>query len=215
MTYTLRVTNIGTIDLHATITDTLPTHVTAGRTSGGTALLPGQPFTWTALVSAGDVWTETVAVTVEMGYAGSLTNVVEVTTAEGATGIYTATPQAQVTPMLEVTKQANSNPVQAGQPLTYALHVTNTGNVDLHATITDTLPAHIASTGLLTWTPTIPAPSGVWSQTIVVTVEKGYSGTLTNLVQVTTVEGAAGVASAMVNAVSYKIYLPLVLKGQS
>jgi uncharacterized repeat protein (TIGR01451 family) len=86
VTYTLDVTNTGDIDLHAVITDTLPTHVTSGKTSGGTTLLPGQPFTWTAFIPTSSIWTETVIVTVETGYSGSLTNVVEVTTAEGATG---------------------------------------------------------------------------------------------------------------------------------
>ena len=33
-----------------------------------------------------------------MGYVGTLTNVVEVTTDEGATGVYTKTSEAQVTP---------------------------------------------------------------------------------------------------------------------
>jgi hypothetical protein len=45
-------------------------------------------------------------------------------------------------------------------------------------------------------------------ETVVVTVENGYAGPLTNLVEVTTEEGATGRAIAIVNA--NKIYLPLV-----
>ena len=94
LTYTLRVTNTGDVNLHAIITDTLPVHVTSGRTSGGTVLLPGQPFTWTALIPTSGIWSETVVVTVEMGYAGPLTNTVEITTREGATGMDSITVNA-------------------------------------------------------------------------------------------------------------------------
>lgn len=99
LTYTIRVTNTASLDLHATITDTLPFSVTLGGTLSGTALLPGRTvvlpdgmvgITWTAFITApGGVWTGTVVVTVEMDYVGPLTNVVKVTTEEGATGIYT------------------------------------------------------------------------------------------------------------------------------
>lgn len=101
LTYTIRVTNTGSADLHAVITDTLPLSVTLGGMLSGTVLLPGRTvvlpdgmvgITWTASITApGSVWMETVVVTVEMGYSGLLTNVVEVTTEESATGIYTET----------------------------------------------------------------------------------------------------------------------------
>jgi uncharacterized repeat protein (TIGR01451 family) len=105
---------------------------------------------------------------------------------------------------LVVTKYASPDPVQSGEQLTYAIHVTNTSNVDLHATITDTLPPHITQGktsggtlifpgGVLTWTKTITAPGGVWEESVVITVETGYAGPLTNVVQVTTEEGATGV----------------------
>jgi len=90
LTYTLWVTNDGTLDLHATVTDTLPTRITDGATPGGTPISPGGTLTWTPTVArGGGVWTTTVAVTVEAGYTGLLTNTVEATTLEGATGIYT------------------------------------------------------------------------------------------------------------------------------
>jgi len=93
---------------------------------------------------------------------------------------------------LSVIKHAEPDPVEAGAPLTYTLCVTNTGNVDLHTTVTDILPAHVTPTGTLTWTPTITAPGGIWAQTVVVTAEMGYTGPLTNVVQITTEEGATG-----------------------
>ena len=198
LTYTIRVTNTGNVDLHATITDTLPAQVT-----------PTGTLTWTPdAIAPGGVWTEQFSVTVEMGYARPLTNVVEVTTEEGAAGVYTETSQAQVTPALSVTKRANPDPVQAGAQLTYTIRVTNTGNVDLHATVTDTLPAQVTPTGMLTWTPGTIAPGGVWTEQVVVTVAMGYVGPLTNVVQVMTEEGATGVYTEVSTVPNQSPYTP-------
>ena len=94
---------------------------------------------------------------------------------------------------LTVIKQANPDPVQAGEQLTYTIYVTNTGELGLHATITDVLPAHSMPTGVLTWTPTITAPGGVWTQPVVVSAETNYEGPLINVLWVTTEEGATGI----------------------
>ncbi len=203
LNYTICITNTGNVDLHAVITDVLPAHVT-----------PAGVLTWVATIPAPKgVWVQMIPVTVEMGYAGSLTNVVQVTTQEGATGIYTVTSIAQVTPSLGVSKSAEPDSVQVGARLTYTIHVTNTGNVDLHAIITDTLPEHVMPGGILTWTPSVTAPGGVWVQTIVITVETGYVGPLTNTVRVSTLEGAAGETIVVVNSVPRRIFLPLVLRN--
>jgi uncharacterized repeat protein (TIGR01451 family) len=127
-------------------------------------------------------------------------------------------------PSLAITKDAYPDPVQAGSQLTYTLRVTNTGSADLHAAITDTLPSHITSGrtsggtlilpgGIITWTSVITGPGGIWVETMVVTVTRGYSGTLTNRVQVATQEGATGEAEVITNAFGYQIYLPLVMKS--
>jgi len=119
----------------------------------------------------------------------------------------------ELVPHLEVTKQADPDPVQAGEQLTYTLRVTNTGNVDLHATITDTLPAQVTPAGTRTWTGVTITPNDVWTQQVIVTVETGYSGILTNVVQVATDEGATGVyTETSTSAGDYYIYLPLVLR---
>jgi len=94
---------------------------------------------------------------------------------------------------LAVTKQSDLNPVLVGAQLTYTIRVTNTGNVTLTATITDLLPNHVTPTGFITWTPTITSPGGVWTGEVVVTVEMSHKGPLTNVVRVTTEEGATGV----------------------
>ena len=92
----LVVTNTKDMALHATITDTLPLSVTLNETSGGTLAIPGQTavlpdgavaVTWTAVITApGGTWTGMVLVTVDEDYVGPLTNLVEVTTDEGAIG---------------------------------------------------------------------------------------------------------------------------------
>jgi hypothetical protein len=51
----------------------------------------------------------------------------------------------------------------------------------------------------------------VWTGMIRATVDKGYAGPLTNLVEVTTEQGLAGKATAIANA--YKVYLPVVMRN--
>ncbi|HET90862.1 MAG TPA: DUF11 domain-containing protein, partial [Chloroflexi bacterium] len=92
---------------------------------------------------------------------------------------------------VSVTKDASPQLVQPGAPLTYTIHVVNSGLVSLTATITDLLPTHVSPTGARVWTATLPAPDGVWTETVVVTVAEGYIGPLVNVVHVATAEGAA------------------------
>jgi uncharacterized repeat protein (TIGR01451 family) len=118
-------------------------------------------------------------------------------------------------PGLTVTKQADPELVQAGEPLTYTLHVTNTGNVTLTATITDFLPQHVTPSGLQTWSPVTLAPDAVWTKTVVVTAEKSYCKPLINIVTVTTAEGASGVYTDTSAVIEHCIYLPVILKTPS
>jgi uncharacterized repeat protein (TIGR01451 family) len=93
LTYTICVTNTGTVALHATITDTLPAQILGGTASGGTTLLfPGETITWTGVtIPISGVWTYSFAVTVATSHVGPLVNLVQVSSEEGATGVYTQT----------------------------------------------------------------------------------------------------------------------------
>jgi uncharacterized repeat protein (TIGR01451 family) len=84
LTYTIRVANTAGVTLTATITDLLPTYA-----------IPTGVQTWTTVITApGGIWVQTVGVTVTPGYNGTLTNVVQIATEEGVTGVAIETSRA-------------------------------------------------------------------------------------------------------------------------
>lgn len=115
--------------------------------------------------------------------------------------------------LVSVVKQANPTLVRAGERLTYTIRVTNYSTETYTANITDTLPDHLTFTGIITsWTGQLiePGVEHTWVQSIVVTVETGYNGPLTNTVDVTTDEGEVGAAELVIGC--YAVYLPLLLR---
>jgi len=107
------------------------------------------------------------------------------------------------------TKTASSDSVRPGKKFEYALQLTNVGIVDLHTVVTDVLPLQVSPNDTLTWTPTITAPGGTWTEHLRVTPIKGYLGPLTNVLQVSSREGATANARNVVTA-EIKLCLPLV-----
>ncbi len=85
VTYTLRVTNTGNIDLHAAIRDVLPVEIETA-----------DPLTWTAEITKGGTWSAQVVGTVSPTATGAVANVVRVDTVEGASGIFTRTANSGV-----------------------------------------------------------------------------------------------------------------------
>jgi uncharacterized repeat protein (TIGR01451 family) len=112
---------------------------------------------------------------------------------------------------LTVDKQANPWLVSPGAELNYTIRVTNTSVVPLIATITDILPDHVTPGGSLTLGPVTIQPGAVHVETVRVTVDVGYTGGLTNVVQVTTDKGASG-ECVETSLAGYRIYMPLVLR---
>jgi uncharacterized repeat protein (TIGR01451 family) len=194
LTYTLAVTNAGNVLLHATIETALPEQVT-----------PTVPVAWAPLVlEPGDAWTEIVPVEVAPHYGGVLTNVLSVETVEKVSGAYTTT-VLSLAPAVTLTQwtESTSADALAGEPLTYTLQVINEGNVDLHAIILDLVPEHVTPTqGLLWWMTTITAPGGIWEGTAAFLIEPGYSGPLTNVLQVRTFEGISETITHTLGATS-------------
>lgn len=135
----------------------------------------------------------------------------------------------QGTGVLTVTQQAVPPLVAAGAPLTYTLTLVNEGPTDLHATVTDTLPAHVVpptdtttlSGNRLVWQAVITT-GGQWRRQVVVTVSRqmsgtvlvGYAGPLTNAVQVTTQEGptAAVTLTTWAALTVERVHLPLLIR---
>ena len=135
-------------------------------------------------------------------------------------------------PAMALTLHAAPTPVPQGRPFTYTLRITNTGGVDLHATVTDTLPAplftadHIAGTvrlpgGKLVWHPIIEANGGGWSQQITLTatcsppsstLQMSYLGPITNVVAATTLEGPSTLLTHTTHSV-VRNYLPLIMRN--
>ncbi|MBN1933548.1 MAG: DUF11 domain-containing protein [Anaerolineae bacterium] len=115
---------------------------------------------------------------------------------------------------LQLSKQASSKAIQAGDSFTYTIYMTNVTGLDLDTIVTDMLPSGIAPSGVLTWTPMIAAHSS-WTQAFIATVGEHYSGTLINIVQVATVSGATRVCTetSTIDQPWFHLYLPLLLRN--
>jgi uncharacterized repeat protein (TIGR01451 family) len=113
----------------------------------------------------------------------------------------------------DVAERASPSPVKDGALLTYTIRITNTSDVTLTFIVTDSLPSHVTPTGVLTWMPTITAPGGVWTEPVVVTVEAGFTGQLTNKVRVATESCDGGTASVTICANRCILHLPIILKN--
>src|SRR3989454_6351664 len=201
LTYTLMITNNGpSSSTGATVVDTLPLGVTfvsapgCTFTSPSTVTCPVGPLVLAASASF------TIVVTVNSGTTGTLTNSASVTGNEPdlAPGNNMATAMTMVLAQtdLAITKTDAPDPVVAGSPLTYTLMITNNGpSSSTGATVVDTLPlgvTFVSAPGCTFTSPsTVTCPVGPLalaasaSFTIVVTVNSGTTGTLTNSASVT------------------------------
>ncbi|MFC1975669.1 LamG-like jellyroll fold domain-containing protein [Chloroflexota bacterium] len=161
VTYSLVVTNAGSLAVNGgRLTDTFFGDLTniswscsgsagTGCTSNGTGNIAD-----VITVPVNGILTYTVVATVSSGATGSLVNVASVAIPPGyvdsvvsnnvATDTVTLTPQAD----LVINKSDYSDPVTAGQTLTYTVMVTNNGPSDAQGvSVNDTLPAGVSFNG--------------------------------------------------------------------
>ncbi|MBN2391366.1 MAG: PKD domain-containing protein [Anaerolineae bacterium] len=182
ITYTLAVTNTESFAVTATITDILPANVTLGGGGGtiilppGTIILPPGLIVWSPVtLDPGEVWMETFVVTVTAGYAGPLTNTLQVTTAEGPGGedMVVVTAEEAIAGLTS----GNDGPTHLGTPTTLTATVAagsdvvytwdfGDGDSGEGASVTHTYP-HI---GAYTATVTATNHVGAMSATSIVTI---------------------------------------------
>ena len=106
---------------------------------------------------------------------------------------------------LTVSKYAVPSSVEAGNPMTFTILVTNTASVvAIHANIFDMLPDHVTASGVQNFYPTIAA-GGTWRKDIIATADMDDMGIQTNTVLVTSDEGASGSAQAPVTIFMHPI----------
>jgi len=127
LTYTVRVANAGPDTAeNVVVTDTLPTGVTFGSTSGCTEDTSGVPTCSLGNIAAGDSAQYTVEVTVDAGTSGTITNRVSVTsdTTDPDTDNNATTEDTTVNPPqadqadLSISKVDDIDPILAGKQAT-------------------------------------------------------------------------------------------------
>lgn len=116
--------------------------------------------------------------------------------------------------LLSVMKQGSPDPARSGEQLVYTIRVTNYSTDTYTTAITDVLPSHVTFGEIITsWTGQgiDPGVENTWIETLVVTVEAGYNGFLTNTVIVTSDEGEQGGFSLVIGC--YAVYMPVIVRN--
>jgi uncharacterized repeat protein (TIGR01451 family) len=176
LTYTLTVSNAGPSHArNVVVTDTLP----AGVTPTGDVTCQWE------LIPSGESRTCEIVVTVDPGTLGTIRNTAIVTSdaddpAPDDNEVEIET-EIRVEADLSITKTGHPDPVVAGTQLTYTLTVSNAGPSHArNVIVTDTLPAGVTPTGDVTcqWD-LIPVDQSRTCE-IVVTVNPGTLGVITN-----------------------------------
>lgn len=109
---------------------------------------------------------------------------------------------------VQVHKEVAPNPVYAGDDLTYTVYVTNVGDIDVTAIITDPMPTGVLPTGELSATKDVLSPGIMWTQEFKVTAEQGFDGGIDNTAQILLSDGITSIYTE--TSVSSSIILPSV-----
>jgi uncharacterized repeat protein (TIGR01451 family) len=199
-TYSLTTTNNGPSNATGvTVTDTLPTGLHYVSSGGSGSVSPnGNTLTITlgALAAHASV-TTTITVSIDPDVTGNVVNAASVTGKEPDLDLSNnqSSVTTPITPEIDlaITKSADQTSVKQGANLTYTLTSKNNGPSDAtNVTVTDTLPAGVQyvsaggsgsvtnNNGVLTVTLGALAVGATDTTTIVVSVDKTTTGTLTN-----------------------------------
>ncbi|MDP9329030.1 MAG: DUF11 domain-containing protein [Actinomycetota bacterium] len=214
VTYTLGITNNGPSDAAGvSISDPIPAGTTFVSASGGGTLAAGT-VTWAiGALANGASTSRTLTVTVLSSRTTNLSNTatVSATTADPTPGNNAATEATTVNTSadLAITKSDSTDPVIAGNNLTYTLGITNNGPSDATGvSISDPIPAGTSfvsasgggtlSAGVVTWAIGALASGGSTSRTLTVTVNSSRTTNLSNtaIVSATTTDPTPGNNSA-------------------
>jgi uncharacterized repeat protein (TIGR01451 family) len=203
LTYTLVVTNHGpSIATNVVLTDTLPPQVTLVGTTPPYSST--DPLAWTlGDVAPGEVRRVTVTVQVSLDVTQTFTNAVFVdsdTTDDDPDNDDDIEDTTPLVPGLEMVKSVVPDEAVGGEPFTYTIHVTNTGQLTLDPlALTDTLPSgfhYVAGSASPSAPDVVAEPTLAWqnlgpltpgaSLTVrfVVTAASGITGTYANMVLV-------------------------------
>ncbi len=211
LTYTLVVTNSGPLAATGVlVTDTLPAGVTYDSASNGCSQSNQQMTCSISSLLLGASQTITVAVTPDTATVGTITNtaVVSGDQPESNPADNTTTTSTRILPSanLDLTKIAESNPINAGDRLIYILTLVNHGpSAATGVVVTDTLPAEVALTGasavcsgasdVVTCTVGTLPPGSIASLLIATTPTASAAGLITNTASVAAHEHDPGLAN--------------------
>ena len=196
--YTVVVENTGTVSqTNVTVSDTLPDG------SAGTLVGPAESLTTDGVLDVGETWTYTISYTVtqaDIDAGNDLVNTVSVSTAEvpGAAEDTATTPVTQ-NPALTLVKTGTLNDggdgqADAGDTITYAFTVTNTGNVTLTDIVVSDPQATVAGGPIASLAPGA-SDASTYTASYALTQGDIDAGTFTNTATAVSEEGASDTGS--------------------
>ena len=232
--YTITVQNSAGFPM-VNITDTLPAELTllSASISAGVVVTNGNMITALASLNPNSsVMVYYTAQVTDTAVIGSfITNTAEIE--DNQSNYFTSTAVIEIVPPITATadyagstKTANRTTVHRSQTIAYTVVISNAGDLDDHATLTDTLPNHLTVTGTPTsnagGTFTTTANSVVWTGMVTgnTAVTLHYMATVGNnaplngqLVNTAHIVGtdASASPSHTVTVIPSQLYLPLIV----
>ncbi len=230
LTYYLHIVNSSPVPLSGVeVYDYLPwensTYQRDAQVDSGTLISDIVSVAWTGSIDAYSVETVTLTVLVDPDYEGPITNTAVISHPSLLAPV-TVEAVAYITndPVLEISKSASPNPVEAGDDLRYTIRVTNLGQQATSLVITDTVPsngtyvANSASAGgalvgdEVRWQ--IPVLEAGETRTFSFSVKVGGGREIINEdYGVSSAEGVSAVGPPVITTINGgSVYLPAILK---